>query len=323
MEGEKMMKKKKYNGNQYYLLISALQKSVRWCEVNASRYFAQELVCMGKSVDALNRLILIAAEDVGIADPCLVVFERQCSDIFGDLINKYEIEKKDAFSIPEICDVVDIAAIAAATSYKSRLLPMLSFLTLYDIYKNENFKDSLHNYFGKFVSALQRDDEKQAVYYAFVIGIFLKHMPRVLSVILKLSHKRNTYLIEKWVEEYENDKENLFLVGSIVLLCRDLPFQHGEFLSAIHQHIHVPPQPAKIPDRAYDKHTRVGKKMGRGLKHFFEEAATVKNERPENIYKQEGENAYYAADEDGLGRASKLIEAIEEKRKAQFVLEKV
>jgi hypothetical protein len=251
------------------------------------------------------------------------VYERHCKDIFEDLIKKYGIEKKDAYSIPEICDVIDIAAIAAATSHKSRLLPMLSFISLYDIYKKEKFRENLQNYFGKFVSALQRDDKKQAVYYAYVIGIFLKHMPRVLSVILKMSHKRNTYLIEKWVEEYKKGKENLMLVGSIVLLCRDLPFQHGEFLSPIHQHIHLTPKPAKIPDRAYDKHTRAGRKMGRGLKHFFEEAATVKNERPDNIYKQEGENAYYAADEKGLGKASKLIEAIEEKRKAQFALETV
>ena len=70
-----------YNNNKYYTTLSALQKSVRWCEVNASRYFAKEFMQMGKTVDVLNRLVLIAAEDVGIADPSLVVYERERKNV--------------------------------------------------------------------------------------------------------------------------------------------------------------------------------------------------------------------------------------------------
>ena len=68
--------------DNYFVILSALQKSVRWCEINPSRFFAQELVRMGKSVDVLNRLILIAAEDVGIADPSLIVYKRDRSNVF-------------------------------------------------------------------------------------------------------------------------------------------------------------------------------------------------------------------------------------------------
>jgi len=58
---------KMFNLNRQYLLISALQKSIRWCEVNESRYFARELVNMGVPDVALSRLLLIAAEDVGLS----------------------------------------------------------------------------------------------------------------------------------------------------------------------------------------------------------------------------------------------------------------
>ena len=132
--------------DKYFVFLSALQKSIRWCEINASRYFAKELMRMGKSVDVLNRLILIAAEDVGLADPSLLLYERECSDEFENLIHQYGIEKKDAFNIPQLREVVDRAVIAAAISYKSRLLPMLSFATLWDIYENENFNKNFSEY---------------------------------------------------------------------------------------------------------------------------------------------------------------------------------
>ena len=299
--------------DKYFVYLSALQKSVRWCEINPSRFFAQELVRMGKSVDVLNRLILIAAEDVGIADPSLVVYERDRSNEFESLIQQYGIEKKDAFNIPQLCEVVDRAAIAAAISYKSRLLPMLSFITLYDIYKKEDFSKGLQDYFRLFVNYLEQEDEKQALYYAFIVGIFFDEMPRVLRAIKERSERRNTELIMRWVKEYGKKNERLMLVGSVVLLCRELDYNHGEYYGDVGQHLSVPIKTAEIPDRAYDQHTKEGKKRGRGLKHFFEEAATVKNERPYNDYEQEGRNAYYLADEEGLARAAKLIDAIKSK----------
>jgi len=309
--------------DEYFVFLSALQKSVRWCEINASRYFAQELMRMGKSVDVLNRLILIAAEDVGIADPSLVVYERECANEFERLIRQYGIEKKDAFNIPQLCEVVDKAAIAAAISYKSRLLPMLSFVTLYDIYKSETFSKGLHDYFRLFVNSLELKDEKQALYYAFIVGVFFDEMPRVLRVIKERGEKRNADLIKRWVEEYGRKKERLMLTGSIVLLCRDLQYSHGEYKDAICQHFSISTKAARIPDRAYDQHTREGKKRGRGLEHFFEVAATVKNERPPNDFEQVGRNAYYLADQERLGKAAKVIDATKKKLRAPVALETI
>ena len=77
-----------YNMNRFYELISALQKSVRCCEVNNSRYFAKELMGMGKPGGVFNRLILIAAEDAGLANPSLITYERQCLEDFANLIEK-------------------------------------------------------------------------------------------------------------------------------------------------------------------------------------------------------------------------------------------
>ena len=80
------MTQKKFDKNQLYLFLSALQKSIRWCEVNASRYFAQQLMNMGVPDVLFNRLMIIAAEDVGLADPSLIGYERQCYNDFNELL---------------------------------------------------------------------------------------------------------------------------------------------------------------------------------------------------------------------------------------------
>ena len=110
-----------YNMNKFYEFISAFQKSIRWGEVNSARYFAQELMKMGLPGGVFNRLIIIAAEDVGLADPSLLLYERECLGIFGNKLKECGIKKSQAFKNPMLCEVVDRAVIAAAKSFKSRL----------------------------------------------------------------------------------------------------------------------------------------------------------------------------------------------------------
>ena len=301
-----------YNRNKHSLLISALQKSIRCCEVNASRYFARQLMELGLPGAVFNRLMIIAAEDVGIADPSLIIHERRCSDSFENLIKQYKIKKRDAFKYPRLCEVVDRAVIAAAISYKSRLLPMASFITLFDIYQNEDFSKHLHEYLDRFVKAIEKRDEKQALYYAYIIDIFFNAKERVLTGILSQNGIRNKDLIQGWVDEYRKYDELLMLVGSLVLLCRDLDFSHGEYKNAISHYLSLPINAEEIPERAYDKHTLEGKRRGRGLVHFFNYAATIKNERFTNDWEIAGKNAYLQANEEKLGRAKKVIKAIKE-----------
>jgi hypothetical protein len=312
--------------NDRWIIMSALQKSIRWCEVNPTRFFAKRYMEIGYPGGALDRLISIAAEDVGLADPTLIEYLRDCRNRFDVLVEQKNIKLKDAIKHKCLFDIVDEAAIAAAVSFKSRLIAMLSFATLYEIYQKEKFSKNVYDYFNLFVDALNKNDEQMAVYYAYVIGIFLDKMPKLLTCIQRESYRRNQELIDQWVQEYEKRKERLSLVGSVVMLCRDLPFKHGEYKQKIYQYKSLPIQKAVIPDRAYDMHTRIGKKIKkRGFEHFFNVAATVKNERPElpNIYEIPGQNAYYSAVPLKLAKASKIIKKINEGLKLPGVLEVV
>jgi hypothetical protein len=193
------------------------------------------------------------------------------------------------------------------------MLAMASFATLYDIHQRENFKENTMTYLKRFADAVENRDEKQALYYAFVAGLFFSSTGRILTYAGRQGEKRGDYLIQQWVDEYKRNPELLVLVGVVVMLCRDLNFSHGAYIDAIDHYRSIPIKTAQIPDRAYDKHTAAGKKKGRGLGHFFNAGASVKNERFPNDWEKSGRNAYFRAESIKLGKTSKIIDAIKAK----------
>ena len=53
---------KMFDVDRQYILMSALQKAIRWCEVNDARYFAKELmILVSKPATIFNQLLTIAA----------------------------------------------------------------------------------------------------------------------------------------------------------------------------------------------------------------------------------------------------------------------
>ncbi|MGT2934569.1 replication-associated recombination protein A [Streptococcus castoreus] len=57
------------NGDGHYDVLSALQKSIRGSDVNASLHYAARLVEAGDLPSLARRLIVIAYEDIGLANP--------------------------------------------------------------------------------------------------------------------------------------------------------------------------------------------------------------------------------------------------------------
>lgn len=312
-----MEKSSREINNRIFDLYSALQKAIRWCEVNDARHFAQEFIELGLPGHPINRLLIIASEDVGLADPTLLRYVGGCLDTFEIMVKERGIPKKNVSAYPEIRAVIDRAVIAAALSYKSRLLPMLCFATLFEIYKKETFSHDLDEYKNRFHEAVKGRGEKAAAYYAYVLALFLDSEDFFLEISQQESKSRNTELIAEWIYEYRRKKQIMVLAGIISLLCRDLDFPHGEYRDQVNNWLSRPIEEAPIPDRAYDMHTFEGRKRGRGLEHFFNEAASVRNERFPNDWQELGEQAYFQAHREGFYEAGDLIAAIREKvRKA-------
>ena len=214
---------KMFDLDRQYILMSALQKAIRWCEINDARSFAKDLMDMGSQPTLVfNRLLIIAAEDVGLADPSLILYVRKLYDEFDNKRKQNGIKKADAFNFPDLREIVDRAVIAAALSYKSRLTAMATGATLYDIYQNETFKENPSIYLSRLADTVKNRDEKQALYYAFVAGIFLNLKDRISIFIRRQGEDRNDYLIQGWAEEYKRDSEKMVLAGCVVMLCRHL-----------------------------------------------------------------------------------------------------
>lgn len=96
----------------------------------------------------------------------------------------------------------------------------------------------------------------------------------------------------KKVETEDHRRDLLCMVKATMLVCRakksracdnaihwwdlyDGEVPTNDEVKALAESIE-PPEP--IPDKAYDKHTTDGRKMGRGMEHFVEEKATLQNE---------------------------------------------
>ena len=67
-------------GDDHFDLLSALQKSIRGSDPDAAVYYLGRLLVAGDLISPCRRLLVIAAEDVGLAYPQAIVVTKACVD---------------------------------------------------------------------------------------------------------------------------------------------------------------------------------------------------------------------------------------------------
>lgn len=102
------------NEDNYYLLLSALQKSIRGSDVDASLYYLAHLIKLGDLKSITRRLLVIAYEDIGLAQPqmgekvlaavnaCEIVGFPEASIILGNIVVDMAISPKSNSSYEAI-----------------------------------------------------------------------------------------------------------------------------------------------------------------------------------------------------------------------------
>ena len=95
------------DGDNFYDLLSALQKSIRGSDPDAACHYLARLLEAGQMQAACRRLMVIAAEDVGLAYPQIIPIVNACVDMALKL------------GMPEARIPLGDAAILMATSPKS------------------------------------------------------------------------------------------------------------------------------------------------------------------------------------------------------------
>ena len=68
------------NGDNHYDVISAFQKSIRGSDADAAVYYLARLLDGGDLITACRRLLVVASEDIGLANPNAVVVAKACVD---------------------------------------------------------------------------------------------------------------------------------------------------------------------------------------------------------------------------------------------------
>ena len=69
------------DGDNHYDLLSALQKSIRGSDPDAACHYLARLLEVGQMQSACRRLMVIAAEDVGLAYPIILPIVKSCVDM--------------------------------------------------------------------------------------------------------------------------------------------------------------------------------------------------------------------------------------------------
>ncbi len=95
------------DGDNHYDLLSALQKSIRGSDPDAACHYLARLLEEGQMQSACRRLMVIAAEDVGLAYPQIIPIVNSCVDMALKL------------GMPEARIPLGDAAVLMATSPKS------------------------------------------------------------------------------------------------------------------------------------------------------------------------------------------------------------
>lgn len=68
------------DGDNHYDLLSALQKSIRGSDPDAAVYYLARLLEAGDLLSPCRRMLVIAAEDVGLAYPQAISIVKACVD---------------------------------------------------------------------------------------------------------------------------------------------------------------------------------------------------------------------------------------------------
>jgi len=165
---------------------------------------------------------------------------------------------------------------------------------------------------GEVASALQkairRGNEREALFWASELdlagygGYVWKRLRIIASEDVGLADTEAVVgvraLYENWLESKKAKDEGampLFLVHAVLLLARAAKSGvtiHAwmVFYAGDRQAMGI-----EIPDHALDMHTARGRRMGRGKKHFLDEAGRLENETLPDPYFAEGASAWTAS----------------------------
>lgn len=186
------------DGDAHYNLLSAFQKSIRGSDVDASLHYLARLIKIGDLISINRRLLVIAYEDIGLANPELV----------SETLNAIETTERVGF--PEARIVLSYIVIRLALSRKSNVaykaIGLASMALESD--RNTEIPKSLHDTHYKGAKSLNKGEGyKYAHDYPYGI---------IEQEFLPKDFRSDRYLQFRGAEDIPNIQDAYEKVSSIV-----------------------------------------------------------------------------------------------------------
>jgi len=149
--------------------------------------------------------------------------------------------------------------------------------------------------FLEVLSALQKEvrrgNEYEAVYWATELESFnpkalWSRLRVIASEDIGLANPLASLIVDVLEKQYYADKKDssrLFLVHAVLFLARSPKSRIVDNLLTV---VYNDEERLEIPDYALDMHTYRGRKMGRGLEHFFAEGAKLEKQALADPYEK-------------------------------------
>lgn len=258
-----------------YELSSCLQKAIRRCDP-IGLYCAMRLDKM--KLDVWRKLEVMAVEDIGRACPTIVSYLRKRWE-------QYRKEKRISSKRFVLINTVNYMIY----QNKSRMADNICHLYFEDLPDVEgDVKDG-------FKRALEEKDLDKTMKYA--AHLYSQNKTAFMVELLRnpIDPEGNAlrFYIDKWSKStIQQGRTKLFLINLIqhrVMDLESIPKVKDIMEISMHEinKLYESNERRELPDWTFDKHTVKGKKMGRGIKHFFESSAILNQCYIDDPYEKE------------------------------------
>ncbi len=258
------------------VLISALQKFIRRCDVNGALYTAQQLIsskrehsesfsaCYQRWHRLWRRLIVIASEDIGIAQKGVLKYLQE---------QLVKINTNEDLWL----ELTLNAVMTLACAKKSRLTDHAIIYYGQKITSNDEVTKHLDLY-----EILDEKPINEQELLHYISRIYIKDRKMIPSCWQAISTIcTDTEEFDSIYSAWKDNECILFLLHAGLLITRNYPSEQ-----IIEQDIkNLTVFPVSIPDYVYDMHTSEGRKLGRDFKHFIEVSCQITNQ-PTDLYDQ-------------------------------------
>lgn len=286
----------------YFDIRSAIQKAVRRCEVEDVLYCVAEMDLTGLGNAVFVNLIMFCYEDVGPAEPYLIVEVYNQYIKWKKIVKNLQIKPSESASSSQAKECLIKAGYMMASAHKSRVIDYSMHKFQKSVYPDSTVEDALDQFrealeskdLGITLSCLDTltrkivDQDGRKVKPFKKIWLVIRKQPTTseVSSILEIMEKCFSITLKKCLRFPLINA--IFLVIQDDYKIREIPKLTSEKATSLAETYYDEDFKYDVmKDYAYDKHTAKGRKMGRGTQHFILEGSKVVNLGYLEMYKDE------------------------------------